>query len=217
MADAKDHWDGLRRRCGTRSIGICAVAVALVMAGAAAAQAPAEPPKPAEEATPGAPAAPPPAAAENPAPENRTPDNPGVVGAFGTWMQQGVTSMSSGFDAMAKSAADAASSMAKGAADVAAGAANVAKDAADVAVDGVAKLPVSGFAAGREECGVASNGAPDCRAAAENLCRARGFASGTSVDYQTSEKCPPGYRLSSRERPEGICPLEHFVTRAMCR
>jgi hypothetical protein len=53
--------------------------------------------------------------------------------------------------------------------------------------------------------------------AAENLCRIHGFATGTSVDYQTSEKCPPAYRLSSRERPEGICPMEHFVTRAMCR
>ncbi|MBV9971000.1 MAG: hypothetical protein JO228_13520 [Xanthobacteraceae bacterium] len=136
---------------------------------------------------------------------------------MGTWMQQSVTSMSSGFDAMAKGAAEAASSMAKGAADVASGAATVAKDAAGVAVDGVTKLPVSGFASGHEPCTLAANGAPDCRVAAENLCRARGFASGTSVDYVTSEKCPPAYRLSSRERPEGLCPTEHFVTRAMCR
>jgi hypothetical protein len=216
MADAMDHRGDLCRRRRARSIGVFGVAVVLLTAGIAAAQAPADQPKPAEEAAapaapPGAPTAPP-AAAENPAPEN-----PGLVGAFGTWMQHGVTTMSSGFDAMTKGAADAASTMAKGAADVAAGAATVAKDAADVAVDGVTKLPVSGFASGLEQCGTASNGAPDCRAAAENLCRARGFATGTSIDYQTSEKCPPAYRLSSRERPEGICPLEHFVTRAMCR
>jgi hypothetical protein len=227
MADAMDQRSGLRRRCRAQSFGVCAVAVMLLMAGAAAAQAPAEPPKPAEEAAaPAAPAAPPPAAenpaltdsaAANPEPASPAPENPGFVGAFGTWMQHGVTTMSSGFDAMAKGAADAASTMAKGAADVATGAANVAKDAAGVAVDGVTKLPVSGFASGREQCGVASNGAPDCRAAAENLCRARGFATGTSVDYVTSERCPPAYRLSSRERPEGICPMEHFVTRAMCR
>ena len=97
------------------------------------------------------------------APASPAPENPGIVGAFGTWMQQGVTSMSTGFDAMAKGAADAASTMAKGAADVATGAATVAKDAADVAVDGVAKLPVSGFASGHEQCALASNGAPDCR------------------------------------------------------
>ncbi len=153
----------------------------------------------------------------NAAPASPAPENPGIVGAFGTWMQQGVTTMSSGFDAMAKGAADAASTMAKGAADVATGAATVAKDAAGVAVDGVVKLPVSGFASGHEPCTLAANGAPDCRGAAENLCRTRGFATGTSVDYVTSEKCPPAYRLSSRERPEGICPMEHFVTRAMCR
>jgi hypothetical protein len=222
MADAIDHRSDLRRRA--RGIGFFAAAVVLLTAGAAAAQAPAEALRPPEEAAAPAAApspaatplsaepAAPPAAAGTPAPEN-----PGIVGAIGTWMQHGVTSMSTGFDAMAKGAADAASTMAKGATDVATGAATVAKDAAGVAVDGVAKLPVSGFATGHEQCGVASNGAPDCRVAAENLCRIRGFATGTSIDYQTSEKCPPAYRLSSRERPEGICPLEHFVTRAVCR
>jgi hypothetical protein len=234
-----DHRDDRRRQRNALSVGISAVVAVLLTAGVAAAQAPAELPKPAVDA--GAPAAAPPAAAppiaENAAPANPVtadspsanpasanaapaspaPENPGIVGAFGTWMQQGVTSMSSGFDAMAKGAADAASTMAKGAADAYTGAANVAKDAAGAAVDGVTKLPVSGFASGHEQCTLAANGAPDCRAAAENLCRARGFAAGTSVDYVTSEKCPPAYRLSSRERPEGICPMEHFVTRAMCR
>jgi hypothetical protein len=47
--------------------------------------------------------------------------------------------------------------MAKGAADAAAGAATVAKDAAGVAVDGVTKLPVSGFASGHEQCTLAAN------------------------------------------------------------
>jgi hypothetical protein len=222
MADAMDHRDDLRLRRKARHVGICAVAAVLLTVGIAAAQAPTEAPKPAEE-TPAA-AAPtgPPPGAENPAPgnpamTNPAPENPGFVGAFGTWMQQGVTTMSSGFDAMAKGAADAASTMAKGAADAASGAATVAKDAAGVAVDGVTKLPVSGFASGHEQCTLAANGAPDCRAAAEDLCRTHGFATGTSVDYVTSERCPPAYRLSSRERPEGICPMEHFVTRAMCR
>jgi hypothetical protein len=224
MADAMDHRDDLRLRRKACDVGMCAVAAVLLTVGIAAAQAPTEAPKPAEEApAAAAPAAPPPPAAENPpltdpapgnaAMTNPAPENPGFVGTFGTWMQQGVTTMSSGFDAMAKGAADAASTMAKGAAD----AATVAKDAAGVAVDGVTKLPVSGFAGGHEQCTLAANGAPDCRAAAENLCQARGFATGTSVDYVTSERCPPAYRLSSRERPEGICPMEHFVTRAMCR
>ena len=97
------------------------------------------------------------------------------------------------------------------------GAADAAKGAADVAVDGVTKLPVGGVASGHEQCIIAGNGAPDCRVAAEALCRARGYSTGTSVDFVTSENCPPPYRVSSRDRPEGVCTMEHFVTRALCK
>jgi hypothetical protein len=145
-----------------------------------------------------------------------------MVEVFGNWMQQGVTSMSTGFDAMvgaAKGAADAASNVAKGAA-------GVAKDATDVAVDGVTKLPVAGLAGGREQCAVAGNGAPDCRVAAAALCRASGFSTGTSVDVESTQNCPvapgassgePPYRVSSRARPDGVCTTDHFVTRALCK
>jgi hypothetical protein len=204
---------GRRRHRSWMSAGAGASAL-LLLAGIAAAQTRAEPPKPANDppAAAPAPAPPPPPAA----------DSPGFVGAFGNWMQQGVTSMSTGFDAMvgaAKGAADAASTVAKGAADA-------AKGAAGVAVDGVSKLPAAGLASGREQCTLAGNGAPDCRVAAEALCRARGYGTGTSVDFETSEKCPPPYRtsgrdtpyrLSSQDRPEGVCTMEHFVTRALCK
>jgi hypothetical protein len=212
MAKAVKPHNLSRRRRGQRNwmgaaLGAAAI---LLVAGIAAAQTRAEPPKPASDPPAVAPA-PPPAA-----------ESPGFVGVFGNWMQQGVTSMSTGFDAMvgaAKGAADAASTAAKGAADA-------AKGAADVAVDGVTKLPVAGLASGREQCTLAGNGAPDCRVAAEALCRARGFGTGTSVDFETSEKCPPPYRtsgrdtpyrLSSQDRPEGVCTMEHFVTRALCK
>jgi hypothetical protein len=175
-------------------------------AGIAAAQTRAEPPKPASDPPAATPVPEPPPAAEN----------PGFVGVFGNWMQQGVTSMSTGIDAMfgaAKGAADAASTVAKGAAGVAKGAADAAVDTAA----GVTKLPVPGVASGREQCILAGNGAPDCRVAAEALCRARGFTTGASVDFVTSEKCQPPYRSSSRDTPEGVCTLEHFVTRALCK
>ena len=93
---------------------------------------------------------------------------------------------------------------AKGAADAAS---TVAKSAADVARDtatSVTKLP-TGVVRGRERCVLAPNGAPDCRAAAEAMCRAKGYVSGTSVDFETAEKCPPPYRVSSRNTPEGVC------------
>ena len=82
---------------------------------------------------------------------------------------------------------------------------------------GVTMLPVPGVASGHEQCLLAANGSPDCRVAAEALCRARGFATGTSVDFVTSEKCQPPYRSSSRNTPEGVCTPEHFVTRALCK
>jgi hypothetical protein len=154
----------------------------------------------------------PPVVAPAPAPPPAT-EGPGLAGVFGTWLQQGMTSMGNGFDAMmgaAKGAANAASSVAKGAADA-------AKGAADVAVDGVAKLPVAGVASGREQCAIAGNGAPDCQAAAGALCRARGYGTGASVDFVTAEKCQPPYRTSGRDTPEGACTLEHFVTRALCK
>jgi hypothetical protein len=189
---------------GTLLAGI--VLAGSLPAGIAAAQTRAEPPKPASDPPAATPVPEPPPAAEN----------PGFVGVFGNWMQQGVTSMSTGIDAMfgaAKGAADAASTVAKGAAGVAKGAADAAVDTAA----GVTKLPVPGVASGREQCVLAGNGAPDCRVAAEALCRARGFTTGASVDFVTSEKCQPPYRSSSRDTPEGVCTLEHFVTRALCK
>jgi hypothetical protein len=141
-----------------------------------------------------------------------SPDRPGFIASFGNWVQQGVNTMGAGFGAMV---------------DVIGGQANqAAKSAADAARDtaaGVAKLSATGFVRGRELCLLAPNGAPDCRVAAEAMCRARGYGSGTSVDFVTSEKCPPRRRAASREPAadhdpaEDVCTLEHFVTRAMCQ
>jgi hypothetical protein len=209
----RGHGTAMVSPIGASAIGASAIllVVGTLLAGSlvadiAAAQTRAEPPKPASDPPAATPVPEPPPAAEN----------PGIVGTFGNWMQQGVTSMSTGIDAMfgaAKGAADAASTVAKGAAGVAKGAADAAVDTAA----GVTKLSVPGVASGREQCILAGNGAPDCRAAAEALCRARGFTSGASVDFVTSEKCQPPYRSSSRDTPEGVCTLEHFVTRALCK
>jgi hypothetical protein len=161
----------------------------ILLAGIAAAQTVSEPLTPPSG---------PPAVAPAPAPPPAT-EGPGLAGVFGTWLQQGMTSMGNGFDAMM----DAAKGVAKGAADA-------AKGAADVAVDGVTKLTVAGVASGREQCAIAGNGAPDCQVAAEALCRARGFGTGASVDFVTAEKCQPPYRASGRDTPEGACTLGAF-------
>jgi hypothetical protein len=139
----------------------------------------------------------------------------GFIDAFGNWMQQGVATMGAGFGAMV-GVVDQAGQAAKGAADAAS---TMAKSAAEVARDtasSVPKLP-TGVIRGRERCLLAPNGAPDCRAAAETMCRAKGYVSGASVDFETAEKCPPPYRVSSRNTPEGVCTFEHFVTSALCQ
>jgi hypothetical protein len=126
--------------------------------------------------------------------------------ALGNWVQQGVANVGAGFGAMVGAVGGQAGQAAKGAAD-----------AARNAATSVSKLPVTGVADGRERCVLAPNGAPDCRVAAEALCRAKGYVGGTSVDFQTVETCPPPYRVSRRDAPEGVCTKEHFVTKALCQ
>src|SRR5262249_45454657 len=129
----------------------------------------------------------------------------GFFDAFGNWVQQGVANAGAGFGAIVGAVGGQAGQAAKGAADA-------ARDAAT----SVTKLPVSGIIGGRGRCVLPPHGAPDCGVAAEALCRAKGYVGGTSVDFETVEKCPPPYRVS-RNAPEGICSMEHFVTKALCR
>lgn len=130
----------------------------------------------------------------------------GFVDALGNWVQRGVADVGAGFGAMVGTVGGQATQAAKGAADA-------ARDAAT----GVTKLPVTGITAGNERCFLAPNGAPDCGAAAQALCRAKGYEGGTSVDFVTVEKCPPRYRVSGRDAPAGVCTMEHFVTKALCQ
>ena len=97
-------------------------------------------------------------------------------------------------------------------------AADIGKNAADAtrsAVDAVAKLPVARMMEGRERCIVAPNGAPDCLAAAEALCRKQGFSSGKSMDFTSAEECPPRVLLGQTSRAE--CTTVTFISRAMCQ
>lgn len=70
---------------------------------------------------------------------------------------------------------------------------------------------------GRAACPVTANGAPDCVAAAEQLCKGKGFKSGKSLDIETAEKCSAKVYLSGRTGAPGECRTENFVTRAICQ
>jgi len=91
-----------------------------------------------------------------------------------------------------------------------------ARETGKGAVDAVSRLPNTRVLRGRERCLVAGNGAPDCIAAAEKLCRERGFSTGRSVDFTEAETCPPSAWASGRlERT--ACTTTTFITRAVCQ
>jgi len=135
---------------------------------------------------------------------------PGLLEAIGRWVDESVAGVGRGFNAALGGLGEGAGATTQGAVDA------LAKGAADTA-SAVGRLSRPRLVAGRERCATAPNGAPDCRIAAEALCRAQGFASGRSVDYETAEKCPAHVRLSGRRPAPGECPLEHTVTRALCQ
>jgi hypothetical protein len=205
----------------------CLVSAALSIA-VASAQVP--PQRLAPEGTPPPSAAPPPnlIAPPAPAPEQQPAapreQQPAWFDTLGHWFDESVTNMNKGWDDMnkglkstlgavggqandtTKSATEAASNMAKGA----------AKGAVDAA-GAVGRLGTARLVSGQSLCALAPNGAPDCRGAAESLCKAAGFMSGSSIDYVTSEKCPSEAYLAGRRPAPGECTTEHTVTRALCQ
>jgi hypothetical protein len=68
-----------------------------------------------------------------------------------------------------------------------------------------------------QRCSIAPNGAPDCRIAATNACRAKGFSDGHPVNVQSSENCPPAVWMSGREPVPGECPAETVVLMVACQ
>lgn len=70
---------------------------------------------------------------------------------------------------------------------------------------------------GRATCPAAANGAPDCKAASDHLCKAKGYKEGKSLDIESAEKCSAKVYLSGRTGTPGECTMEHYVTRAVCQ
>jgi hypothetical protein len=146
---------------------------------------------------------------------------PGAFEQFGRWWDQSITNMNQSLTNMnnswkdtfksnvtpswpdtSKATSEAAADMAKGAA---------------AAADAMGSLDTSRVIAGPVVCALAPNGAPDCRAAAERLCKQNGYNTGSSVDYVTAEKCPAEVTIAGRRPVPGECPIEHTVTKALCQ
>ena len=168
-------------------------------------------------------AAPPP---DSPAPMQPAPPSPkpGVFQSIGKWFDEGASNFRDHLrgakrkmDDLGDDAASNRRDFSDKASEAGKNAAAIGKNAADAtinAVDAVAKLPAARMMQGRERCVTAPNGAPDCLAAAEALCRKHGFASGKSMDFTSAEECPARNLLGQQPKE---CVTLTFISRAMCQ
>ncbi|MBS0534233.1 MAG: hypothetical protein JSR72_09265 [Proteobacteria bacterium] len=133
---------------------------------------------------------------------------PGVLESLGRWLDRQSENLSSSF----KDAGKGVQNFGREAGVAAQSTVEGAKDAAGAMV----RIPAARVVTGHQVCKVAANGAPDCVAAANAMCKARGFDGGTSADMTTADVCPAKVYLSGRNSgPE--CRTETFVSRAFCQ
>jgi hypothetical protein len=142
------------------------------------------------------------------APSAKAEQSPGFLATATRWLGEQVELINSGF----KDARRGVENFSREAGLAAKTTADGAKDAADA----VARIPNARVVTGHEKCRLASNGAPDCIAAANDVCKMRGFSSGKSVDMTTAEICPPKAYMQGRSN-DAACVTETFVSRALCQ
>lgn len=75
----------------------------------------------------------------------------------------------------------------------------------------------SSVVTGHLPCPAAANGAPDCKAAADKLCHAKGFKEGKSLSTDSVQACSPKVLIPGRTRKPDDCRTDYFVTRALCQ
>jgi hypothetical protein len=152
-------------------------------------------PPPVAEPPPSAALAPQPQPAQAPAVITQPASRPGLIDKLGDWLRDSAEGVSSGFKDTQQRIQD----INRG------------------TLDTLTSIPVAGFATGRSLCPRADNGAPDCYAATEKLCREKGFSFGRSLDTESSETCNPRIYLPGYQRKAGDCRIDTFVTRAACQ
>ncbi|WP_407115307.1 hypothetical protein [Bradyrhizobium sp. LMG 9283] len=75
----------------------------------------------------------------------------------------------------------------------------------------------STMVSGRVVCPVSSNGAPDCKQAADQLCQGKGYKEGKSLNADSAEKCSAKVLIPGRQRKPDDCRTDTFVTSALCQ
>ena len=160
------------------------------------------------------------------APVQAAPETPNLFGSLSRWFEQGTA----GFRSHVSSARESFDDLNQRAATTSRDIGNTAVESGRTAIDAgiaaagvttqalgtVARLPTTRLVTGRERCQLAPNGAPDCLAAAEMLCRKQGYSTGKSLDFTSAEECLPKVMQSSRQA-EDQCITVTFISRAMCQ
>lgn len=75
----------------------------------------------------------------------------------------------------------------------------------------------STMVSGRAACPVSSNGGPDCKQAADQLCQSKGYKEGKSLNADSAEKCSAKVLIPGRARKPDDCRTDTFVTSALCQ
>ncbi|PSO21007.1 hypothetical protein [Bradyrhizobium sp. MOS003] len=75
----------------------------------------------------------------------------------------------------------------------------------------------STMVSGRAACPASSNGAPDCKQAADQLCQSKGYKEGKSLNADSAEKCSAKVLIPGRQRKPDDCRTDTFVTSALCQ
>lgn len=147
-------------------------------------------------------------AAQAPSAPPAAQEQPGFFGGIAAWWDRqtsGWRSAWQGVNREAENFSREASAVAK-----------VGVDNAKQAAEAVGKIRNATVVAGNTKCTAAPNGAPDCIAAANAMCKAKGYGSGQSLEMTAAEDCPPKVYMSGRNTgPE--CTSYTFVSRALCQ
>lgn len=175
------------------------------------AQSPQAQPQP-TEAPPAAQSAPA-AAPQSAAPAQASPppaQKEGFFDALGKWWDKSAAEWDANMKKFKSKIDETNERNAKAAADATRDAVTATKDATDALI----KFPSTRIIEGKERCLLAPNGSPDCNAAAEKICKGKGFTIGKSANIKSARKCSARALLS---RNEADCVNETYVTRAACQ
>jgi hypothetical protein len=85
------------------------------------------------------------------------------------------------------------------------------------ATETLSHLASPSMVTGRVKCPVSANGAPDCKAAADQLCQAKKFKEGKSLTSDSVEACSAKVLIPGRTRKPDDCRTDNYVTRALCQ